>query len=264
MVQLVELIPDPDVVVALEPEELGLRMLPVLATWPQFVNMSLDAYLQNLIGNPRDPASVGQYPQNRRNEIAVAASEAWTWLENATLLIKPPPIGAAQRSTRVLSRRARQLATEPNPRRAISAHRLSKDTLHPTIREDVWGLYHREKYDTAVFEAMKAVEVSVREAIEAPRTLLGVSLMREAFRPAPKSDAPPDARPAGKLTDLAADPGEQVARMEFFAGSIGSYKNPQSHRRVALDDPDEVAEIVMLASHLLRIVDSRAVAGRTP
>ena len=32
MVQLVELIPDPGDVIALEPEELGLRMLPVLAS----------------------------------------------------------------------------------------------------------------------------------------------------------------------------------------------------------------------------------------
>jgi hypothetical protein len=32
MVQLFELIPDPDDVIALEPEELGLRLLPVLAS----------------------------------------------------------------------------------------------------------------------------------------------------------------------------------------------------------------------------------------
>ena len=32
MVQLVELIPDAEVVIALEPDELGLRMLPVLAS----------------------------------------------------------------------------------------------------------------------------------------------------------------------------------------------------------------------------------------
>jgi uncharacterized protein (TIGR02391 family) len=129
--------------------------------------------------------------------------------------------------------------------------------LHPAIREDVWSNYHRGKYDTAVFEAMKAVEVAVREAAGAPTTLLGVVLMREAFRPAPKPDAPADAKPAGRLTDVAADPGEQEARMHLFAGSIGSYKNPQSHRRVALDDADEAAEIIMLANHLLRIVDAR-------
>jgi hypothetical protein len=99
MVQLVELIPDPDVLIALEPEELGLRMLPVLATWPQFTNLSLEGLVQHLIGNPHVLAPVGQYPQNRRNEIAVAASEAWAWLENATLLIKPPPVGPAQPSS---------------------------------------------------------------------------------------------------------------------------------------------------------------------
>lgn len=45
------------------------------------------------------------------------------------------------------------------------------------------------------------------------------------------------------------------ALSHLFAGAIGSYKNPSSHRRVDLD-AEQATEMTMLASHLLKIVDA--------
>lgn len=45
--------------------------------------------------------------------------------------------------------------------------------------------------------------------------------------------------------------------MHLFAGAVCFYKNLHSHRAVPMEDFDEAIEIVMLTSHLLRIVDAR-------
>jgi len=61
----------------------------------------------------------------------------------------------------------------------------------------------------------------------------------------------------GPLTDQTQEEAEREALGHLFAGAIGSYKNPHSHRTVTITEPREAQEMVSLASHLLRIVEAR-------
>jgi uncharacterized protein (TIGR02391 family) len=146
----------------------------------------------------------------------------------------------------VLGRRAAGLRTAEQFKAFRQGVAFPKELLHPTIAERTWIAVMRGEFDAAVFHAFKAVEVAVREVGGFSPSDIGVDLMRKAFNPA-----------NGPLTRNSDPPAEREALMHLFAGAIGSYKNPHSHRNVVIDDASEAQEMVMLASHLLRIVDSR-------
>jgi uncharacterized protein (TIGR02391 family) len=249
MHELSQSLPDPDVLLALEPEELGAKMLFVLQKRVFQRNMFMPTNLNaELWPSQTLPGQRTAYPAHRRDAIEVALIEAWAWLE-AQGLIVPAPDSNGTHGWKILSRRAKRFQNESEFVEYAVARMFPKQALHPKIADKVWMAFMRGEFDVAVFQAMKAVEVKVREAADLGDNVIGVPLMRQAFSPE-----------RGCLSDPDAEAGERVARMELFAGAIGCYKNPHSHKDVDLNDPVEAIEIILMANHLLRIVDSRAKA----
>lgn len=232
---IAELLPDPDALLALEPEELAGILLQYLAALPEN-DGQLNRYNFSL------PHTLQGYPPAYHARVGEALMEAWVWLEREGLLAPKP---GAQGNWVFVTRRGRQAASPE----ALKAYRhgllLPKRVLQPPIAQKVWATFLRGDYDTAVFQAFKEVEVTVRDAGGYPPEDIGVPLMRKAF-----------AAGSGPLTDHKAPVAEQEALAHLFAGAIGSYKNPHSHRNVAIG-PEEAFEMIVLASHLLGIVGQR-------
>ncbi len=122
--------------------------------------------------------------------------------------------------------------------------------VHPTIVEKCFSLLGSEEYESAVIQAFKAIEVSLRNKINAPKDQFGERLFKTDYSPE-----------NGMLTDMSLPKSERFAFYNYISGAFSFYRNPSTHREVELDFISAFDKIVV-ASDLLKAIDDSVVNER--
>jgi uncharacterized protein (TIGR02391 family) len=186
--------------------------------------------------------TVQEYPPAYHERLLKAVMTGWGYLEREGLIAEMP----TKAGWYFITDKGKTIRNREDLNAYRASTMLPKYLLHPIIANKVEAAFQNAEYDTAVFQALREVEVAVRNASGFLPTDMGPALMRKAFDPK-----------IGPLRDDSTIEMEKIAIAEMFAGLIGAYKTPRSHRHVVLD-AIEAAEIIIFASHLLKIVEARA------
>jgi uncharacterized protein (TIGR02391 family) len=234
---ITNLIPDPEALLAMPTSQLAGIVLGEM----QKQGSGYKEHPGNFTGHQR----FENYDAKFVTAVQIAMMEAFCFLVNEGFLIPEPANNTT--SWHVLSRLAQSIKTKHDFSAFLHAKLFPKNSTHPVLTEQVYPLFMSGDYETAIFKAFKLVEVAVRDAAGTGyENFYGVDLMRRAFNPK-----------TGPLTIQDEPESEKEAIMHLFAGAIGRFKNPSSHRHVPISDPKETIELLQFASHLLRVVGDR-------
>ena len=239
-----------DAVVAMPVDQLAMHILWDLEATGKFIKRAdfiLDRLREYRKSGGGQTRVYAQGAADLHSPPGLAWAEAWEWLVNRGLVTEDLARGDRGIDHWRISRHGRRIARETDPQAHLRSLALLDTPLHPRIADTVRSLFLQGHYDLAAFESMKHVEIRVRELAKADASDIGVPLMRKAFQ-----------RDTGPLTDPVQEGGEKQATSDLFAGAMGTFKNPTSHRQVEFDDPTEASEVVLLADLLLRMLDRRA------
>jgi uncharacterized protein (TIGR02391 family) len=256
MFELLQEFPDSDTLLELQPEELGTKMLffmkkrerspfkhQMAGNGSKFLLSAFEDELWGISPLPRPTP----YPRIKAAVVNTALSEAWAWLEHERWLT-PEPGTNGQNGWRQLSRKAKETDISSDFVSTNAVRLFPKKQIHPLIANTSYPAFLRGKYDTAILEAFREVEIAVRKAGNLSQNKVGEELMKAAFASAENN------RPPGPLTDTQLPAGEQRSMCDLFVGAFGVYRNSTAHRYVPTT-PEDAVEVIMFASQLMRIVE---------
>ena len=188
------------------------------------------------------------YEVGRRNSAHRLISRASKKLEDAGL-IEEPDSHNGRNGYRTISEKGRRAVSEIEFIAAKVRSQFVREMFHPSLPDAAWNSFRSGDYDTAVFEAFKAVESAVRKKSVGKNSITdrdyGVILMKKAFDPK-----------SGPLTDTRATPSRRERRCELFTGAFGELRNHKAHGDPIILDPLAAVEEMMTAGTLQRIVDT--------
>ena len=200
----------------------------------------------NLVNAVRSELEREHVARDIVDEASLRITESWQWLRTEGLLA--PSNRQTSDSWEVVTRAGRAVDIAGHVADTRATRLLRNAGLEPSIRARAFPVFRRGQYSAAVFQAFVDVEVGVRIAAGMTEEAHGVAMMREAFKI------------GGRLDDPTLPTAEREARQALFAGAIGTYKNPASHRIVNVEDPQEAAEAILFANALLRIIQRARIA----
>lgn len=226
-----EIFPPIETALDMKPEELAPFVLRHLKKVGK-----INRYNYSLISGEKK-----EYAGEHLEKFQKQLMEAFIWLEQE-MFVAPMPGTTGE--WRFITRRGEKALEEENFTAYVKGSLLSSETLHPILARKVKPLFLRGDYDTAIFQAFKIVEVQVRKTGEYSKGDYGVSLMRKAFN-----------IQTGSLTNKKAEESEKQAMSDLFAGAIGLFKNPVSHRFIDTISPENAADLIRFANFLLKMLE---------
>jgi uncharacterized protein (TIGR02391 family) len=225
---------DIDEFLELEPDEIGLRMLPDLLSVDPRQPVGWNNYR---IGTYGDLHRQGIEEEGPRSAILARLAAGWQWLRNAGFLGPHPDHSNPGDESPTAEARSADTArlADQHVMAVLREARLDAD-----LRARAIPIFRRGTYSAAVFQAFLELEDRVRVSSRLAR-LDGVDLMTQAFKP------------GGPLAN-GDRIGDQEGAMGLFRGAFGVFRNEGGHQTLAHEDPQQALALVLFVNLLLGLI----------